>query len=70
MMTRQGLSYTLWGMPVAAAVLHGIQRRLGGREKAFWRSVAQFAAAAMIAGAIWTPFLVVHLQADAAENGG
>jgi hypothetical protein len=61
MMTRQGLSYTLWGMPVVAA---GIQMARGERT-AYGRRVGRMAlqalAAGAIAGALWTPYLTAEL---------
>jgi 4-amino-4-deoxy-L-arabinose transferase-like glycosyltransferase len=62
MMTRQGLSYTLWGVPALAAVIAMIRgpRDKAGRRVA--RGVGQLALAGAIAAAMWGPYLTANLE--------
>jgi 4-amino-4-deoxy-L-arabinose transferase-like glycosyltransferase len=90
MLTRQGLSYTLWGLPVMAVLLHAVigrGYRLSQAEvdainavepRGFVhtfgvivaRALGQFALAALIAMAMWSPFLVADFERTSMENGG
>jgi hypothetical protein len=64
MMTRQGLSYTLWGMPLAGVAVH-FSRGLSGKR---WATVlSQFILAALIATCLWMPYLT-HDLARTTEN--
>jgi 4-amino-4-deoxy-L-arabinose transferase-like glycosyltransferase len=66
MMTRQGLSYLLWAIPVVAFVLHG-----GVKP---WRpllqAILQLVVAGVIAGLLWAPYLIAEFDHFAAERGG
>jgi 4-amino-4-deoxy-L-arabinose transferase-like glycosyltransferase len=58
MMTRQGLSYTLWGIPVAGVALHfsrGVAKRRWGRV------LMQFVLAVVVAMVLWLPYLTTEL---------
>jgi 4-amino-4-deoxy-L-arabinose transferase-like glycosyltransferase len=76
LMTRQGISYTLCGLPVVTVGLHFMHRRMSERavegktRVPLGRAVAQLVVAAVIAGAMWSPYLVANFGASAAEMGG
>lgn len=62
MMTRQGLSYTLWGVPAMAA---GVALVRGPRDKILRRLarvLGQLVLAGAIAGALWAPYLMANLD--------
>ena len=59
MLTRQGLSYTLWGMPVAAYFLHA---RGDGIKRTGIRGVLHLAGAGVIAGVLWIPYLRADME--------
>lgn len=66
MMTRQGLSYTLWGLPVAAVGLRAVADRSGfGRR--LLRAAAQFVFGGVVAGVLWSPFLLARLPEAIAD---
>jgi 4-amino-4-deoxy-L-arabinose transferase-like glycosyltransferase len=74
MMTRQGLSYTLWGIPAAGLMLH-YSSRISVKRWAV--VVSQGILAAAIAGVLWLPYLTHDLarytaeaRAEAAVNAG
>ncbi len=64
MMTRQGLSYTLWGIPIAAVALHV---RGGIAWKIMGRVVVQGVIAGGIAVLLWVPFLGAELDRYTAD---
>jgi len=66
MMTRQGLSYLLWAMPVVTFLLHGGAKKW----RPLLRAILQLLVAAVIAGALWAPYLVAQFDRFAAERGG
>ncbi len=77
LMTRQGISYTLCAMPVVAWLLHATtgcgettppSDTLGPRRpKVVLRSFLQLCLAAVIAGAIWSPYLFAEVSERALE---
>ncbi len=67
MMTRQGVSYTLWAMPISALVLHASRT---GMQNLIKKSAPQFFVAFALALVIWCPYLLADLSARASEHGG
>ena len=72
LLTRQGLSYTLFAMPVIAWVLHAGSRDVGEgqppKARTWIMSLLQLLIAGVIAGAIWSPYLVAEWQQRALET--
>ena len=60
LMTRQGLSYTLWGVVAAAMVVHWSWGRMGVR-------VMQLVMAGVIAAGLWSPYLFAELPSHLAD---
>jgi 4-amino-4-deoxy-L-arabinose transferase-like glycosyltransferase len=59
MMTRQGLSYTLWAVP-AAAVIAAARGGLSKAGRRVARVIGQLVLAGVIAGAMWAPYLTAN----------
>ena len=71
MMTRQGLSYVLWGLPITAMVINGIwcgqgNVASGRRMLRGWSLMIAMA----IAAAIWLPYLTARIDTSAEEARG
>ncbi len=58
MLTRQGLSYTLWAFPIAAACIAALR---AAAPRHLLRTLLQFLLAALLAAALWAPYLVAQL---------
>jgi 4-amino-4-deoxy-L-arabinose transferase-like glycosyltransferase len=59
MLTRQGVSYVLWGMPVVALLLHC---RSAGTWRRVVRGSLSLGAALALALVLWSPYLVANLD--------
>ncbi|MCL2649226.1 MAG: glycosyltransferase family 39 protein [Phycisphaerales bacterium] len=76
MMTRQGLPYVLWAMPIGAFLLHfippqktSLRTAVPGLEVLINAAIT-FLIAVIVAAILWSPYLVAHLPTFAESNGG
>ncbi len=67
LLTRQGVSYTICAFPLGAWIMHAFRARRDQHRRLPWfRSFFQLVLTAIVAAAMWAPYLTADLQARAA----